>query len=196
MFISFCQIRAPKVSLLSALLLTARDNVFVQVVSRTLSTGTKTSDKPQAIIEYSIVAVEPSSDTNKLKMEEAVKEEHTVLATMSSASPLLETTDTAENKIASAVAVVETIPIPWSSLLSRIELFTRMMDKVAEVLLTSDIFFSFPDYDIQGSSVLPDGVGRSFRCPKGAILGPSAAFPILFLRFVIYTDCHRSEEPR
>jgi hypothetical protein len=113
-------------------------------------------------------------------MEEAVKEER---ATMSSASPLLQTTKTAEDIVTSTVAGVEAIPILWSSLLDRIELFTRMMDKVAEVLFTSHGLFSFTNCDTQGSPVLPNGVGCSVRCPKGE---SNADFPILFLRFLIY----------
>jgi hypothetical protein len=153
--------------MVSALSLTARDNILEQVVSRTLSTptGTKTSDKPQAIIQFSIVTVEPSSDMNKLKMEEAVKEEHSALATMSSASPLLEIAETTENNATSAVAVVEAIPIPWSSLLDRIELFTRMMDKVAEVLFTSHGFLSFANCDPRFTHT-PEWRGLFFPQPK------------------------------
>jgi hypothetical protein len=66
-------------------------------------------------------------------MAEAVKEQSDALKEMHPASSLLGSGENAADNVATVVGVAETIPLPWDSLVAKIEVFTKIMDKVSEV---------------------------------------------------------------
>jgi len=66
-------------------------------------------------------------------MSEAVKEQSDALKAMHPASSLIGSGENAADNITTVAGIAETIPLPWDSLFAKIEMFTKIMDKVSEV---------------------------------------------------------------
>ena len=97
------------------------------------------------------------SDTEQLNIEEAVAQGDDALVHMNQAPSLLEPIQGVVSTSAAAVANIESLTSTWDSLLQKVELFTKLMDKIAQVSGRTD-WLSLIDEAITGPPIHSNGM--------------------------------------
>ena len=110
--------------------------------------------KTQVIIEFTIATTSKASDATEVNMEEAVVQGNDALLQMKMAPSSFEPIQGAIDTSVATATVIKSLSDTWDPLLQKVELFTKLVDGIAEVSVqTGDLSSDQEAIEYPGSPI-------------------------------------------